>query len=105
VTTHPCVPDHPCDHCYLCDVVGVCCATVSSGQRAQLEADLVLRDERLREAIMRETARPRLSELVRQEAQLLHAATRLSLCAPPAADPLSLDSRKEPIHVIPARSK
>ena len=29
--THPCA-DHPCDHCYSCDVLGVCCASAPSGR-------------------------------------------------------------------------
>lgn len=32
--SHPC-DGHACDHCYLCDVVGVCCATVPSAGAAQ----------------------------------------------------------------------
>jgi hypothetical protein len=37
--THACAAHmESCDHCYLCDVVGVCCMTVTSGQRAALEA-------------------------------------------------------------------
>jgi hypothetical protein len=37
--THACTGHMAsCDHCYLCDVVGVCCMTVETGQRAALEA-------------------------------------------------------------------
>lgn len=32
--THPC-DGHLCDHCYACDVVGVCCATLSGGLPAE----------------------------------------------------------------------
>src|ERR1700691_4954968 len=36
MSPHPC-DGHPCDHCYICDVVGVCCTTVTPSQRVRLE--------------------------------------------------------------------
>ena len=33
---HPCA-DHPCDHCYLCDIVGICCQTVPHAARIQAD--------------------------------------------------------------------
>lgn len=104
--SHPCA-DHPCDHCYLCDVVGICCGSVSSAQREQLEAGDPTQRERLYLAIAQGTGMaPSLPELVRQEAGLLPASMRLGLCAPPAPDPSLHDSRKEAdLHVIPARLK
>lgn len=108
---HPCA-DHPCDHCYLCDVVGVCCATVSAEQQTQIEAHLQVELDRLRQAIVCEAAStPTLADRLRGDMQcppatrLLPAATRLGLGAAPAADAVSPDSRKEALHVIPARSK
>ncbi len=109
MTGHPCA-DHPCDHCYLCDVVGICCASVASGQpAARLEADDRAQPEGLRAAIAQDAGTvPSLPELVRQDAgspRVLSAAARLSLRPAPTADPLSHNSRKEAPYVIPARSK
>jgi len=47
--THPCA-DHPCDHCYLCDVVGICCQTVPTAARIQTDN----RDAALLAAILAE---------------------------------------------------
>jgi hypothetical protein len=108
--SHPCV-DHlaSCDHCYLCDVVGVCCATISPAQRAQLEAGDSAQRERLYAAITQDAGTvPSLPELMRRDARhsrALSAAARLGLDPAPTADPLSHDSRKEALHVIPARSQ
>lgn len=110
MTGHPCA-GHACDHCYLCDVLGICCATIPAEQRAQLEAGRHAQPEALHAAIVQEAGTaPSLSELVRLDAggsssgALLPAAARLGLLAAPAANSLPLDSRKEPLHVIPARS-
>jgi hypothetical protein len=41
MTTHPCHGHlDSCDHCYLCDVVGVCCASVPPPVRADLHTVL-----------------------------------------------------------------
>jgi hypothetical protein len=65
--THPCA-DHPCDHCYLCDVVGICCQTVRSGAVASISARDP--DYSLRQAILAESRLPSpdLLSLVRVEA-------------------------------------
>jgi hypothetical protein len=63
--THPCVPNHACDHCYLCDVVGVCCMTVRDAATATT-ADP---DEILRQAILAEShSAVNLADLIRVEA-------------------------------------
>jgi hypothetical protein len=107
MSAHPCA-DHPCDHCYCCEVIGICCQKISAEQRARFEADDRAQRDRLHAAIAQEARRtPSLPELVRQDAahpRALSAATRLGLCPAPAADPLSYDSRKEAVHVLPARS-
>lgn len=101
---HPCA-GHDCDHCYLCDVVGVCCATVTPDQRALLEAEhRATPSDRLRAAIAQDALTiVSLPELVHHDAAagagVLPAARRLGLVA--AADPSPHhDSRKkEAIHV------
>lgn len=45
--THPCA-GHPCDHCFLCDVVGVCCQTVDAARVDRHP------DDALRQAILAE---------------------------------------------------
>jgi hypothetical protein len=110
MTGHVC-SGHACDHCYWCDVLGICCATIPAEQRARLEAGHHAQPDALHAAIVQEAGTvASLGELVRLDAErsssgaLLPAATRLGLLAAPAADPLPFDSRKEPVHVIPARS-
>lgn len=108
MSTHPC-DGHPCDHCYLCDVVGVCCMTVPPGQRAQLEAEhRTAPIDRLHAAILQDAGTVlSLPELVRLEARQypagLVAASRLGLLKAPPADHVP-DSRKEPAHVPIPRS-
>ena len=108
MTAHPCA-DHPCDHCYCCDVIGICCQKISTEQRARLEAGAEAPEDRLRAAIVQAaSAVPSLSELVRQttgQPAALSATVRLHLSAAPAADLLSPDPRKEAIRVLLARSE
>jgi hypothetical protein len=107
-TEHPC-NSHPCDHCYLCDGLGVCCASISPQQRAQLEADDPMQRERLRLAIVLEAGTiPSLGELVRRDAQRQRPAGSLpaqsSLVLPQAAaEPIPSDSRKEAAINAPTR--
>ena len=110
MTAHPCT-GHACDHCYCCDVLGICCATIPAEQRARLEAGHHTQAEALHAAIVQEAGSvPSLGELVRLDArrsslgELLPAAARLGVLAAPAADPLPIDSRKEAVHVIPAHT-
>lgn len=105
--THPC-DGHPCDHCYLCDVVGVCCTTVSPDERRRLEGKHQSSpSDRLHAAVLRDAgAVPSLPELVRLDARQypagLIAASRLGLLV--AADPLYPDFRKESAHVAIPRT-
>lgn len=72
--THPC-DGHlaSCDHCYLCDVVGICCASVSSGLRAQIEASRACSYTELTAAITQDAGLvPGLRDLVRLEAEHQH---------------------------------
>jgi hypothetical protein len=102
--THPCA-DHSCDHCYWCDVVGICCMTIPAEQRAQLQADY-----RLRAAITNEAGTvPSLRGLVLLDAQrqgsvLLPAPSSAGLLGPAAATPIPYDSRKEVIRVLSPRT-
>jgi hypothetical protein len=51
--SHPC-EGHACDHCYLCDVRGICCGTVRATQ-AQAVAE-VAEDAALRAAVAEDAA-------------------------------------------------
>jgi hypothetical protein len=107
MNTHPC-DDHPCDHCYLCDVVGVCCTTVTPSQRVGLEAEhRTAPIDRLRAAILADLGRtPGFAELVRLEAlqrqpKFPASPPRLLPAAPIASIPH--DQQKEAIHVAVPR--
>ncbi len=106
---HPC-EGHNCDHCYVCDVVGICCGTISSQTRAQLEAAVEQggQGDELRAAIVAEAGTvSSLGELMRRETAT-GPEPAAALMLPPAA-PLGLpqatghiahnDSRKEPVYV------
>lgn len=105
---HPCA-DHPCDHCYVCDVLGVCCASVSPDQRAQLEANDLAQRERLHLVIVSEAGTvPSLVSLVSADA----AQPRLRR-SPPAAERVLLpagvqsvpfNARKEALYVAASRT-
>jgi hypothetical protein len=105
--THPC-DGHRCDHCYLCDVVGVCCATVSPDERRRLEGEHQTSPSgRFHTAIRRDAGTvPSLPGLVRLAAHQypagLIAASRLGLLVAP--DPLYPDSRKEAVRVAIPRT-
>lgn len=107
--THPC-EGHlaSCDHCYLCDVAGVCCASVSREQRAQLEASRGEPYAGLAATIVQETGlAPNLGELVRlsHEAQHPHQLAAPALLAPPSVsgERFPNDSRKEASRVLSSR--
>lgn len=96
--THPC-EGHSCDHCYLCDVVGVCCQTVAPGQQVPLNV--------LHAAILADAGRiPSFAELVRSEAQRHRPKLPVpspSLPPPAPTTPISCDQQKEAIHVAVPR--
>jgi hypothetical protein len=99
--THPC-DAHPCDHCYTCDVEGVCCQTVA-GQAASIRAT---RPDSLRAAIARDApVVPSLRELVRQEdeARSLPAAVRVGLLSAALSDAFLKTPRKDAAYVVPSR--
>lgn len=103
MTGHPCAGHMAtCDHCYLCDVVGVCCATVPQG--GGIDAQAVELD-RLRQAIVSEAAStPTLADRLRSEKQC-PAAVRLLPPGPPVvAHPSSPDQEEKLIHVVAART-
>jgi hypothetical protein len=103
--SHPCT-DHlaSCDHCYLCETVGICCASVSSAVRAQLEASHRHPYAGLTAAILTEAqARTSLADRLRADAQ--RSQVSRALPAAPAPGPLPPPRhRKEPIHVTAART-
>lgn len=100
--SHPC-DGHPCDHCYQCDVEGVCCQTVAARQAAQASA---ARPDPLRAAIARDArVVPSLRELVRQEAEAGSLpAVRMGLLAAAGSDRLPSTPRKDAAYVVPSRS-
>lgn len=83
VMTHPCA-DHPCDHCYLCDVIGVCCQAVRDAASLAAPGG----DAALRQAVVEEAASVvTLAHLIRIEALSVAQASPLLLPAPPLALP------------------
>jgi len=69
MTPHPC-DGHACDHCYCCDVLRICCGSISAAERIRLEAEYRWRTaNRLLLAVRLDaaTAVP-LTQFVRQEA-------------------------------------
>ena len=82
--THPCSTHlSNCDHCFYCDELGVCCATVPADARAGLEAKLRTPTQGLIELVVREAgSAPSLAELVRAEAAVQDVDP--SSTAPPA---------------------
>jgi hypothetical protein len=101
-----CCAGHPCDHCYLCDVIGICCMTVSTEQRARLEAHVQTELLRLRQAIICEAAaKPSLAAHLRSDMRHLPAAGLLAPAPLPLlADPPILDQRRENVHVLVPRT-
>lgn len=104
--SHPCA-GHGCDHCYLCDVVGICCAT---GARATSASTDCLHSQALREALVQEAPTfSGLGELIRLEiaAQQLPARRALGLPAgaSPVGDVLSINTNldQEAEHVLAPR--
>jgi hypothetical protein len=60
--SHPC-DGHSCDHCYLCDEVGICCMTVPQSQR-QVQARAV---HAVRAAVVVDAApEPSIAQLIRE---------------------------------------
>lgn len=96
---HPCA-DHLCDHCYCCDVVGVCCQRLSAAQCAQLEDHDQAGRERARVAVHLEAGNvSSLGELVLADFERQRPAKLL-----PAAEEVPADHRKEAIRVLVART-
>jgi hypothetical protein len=101
--THPCT-DHPCDHCYLCDVVGICCMTVAAGRRVAAEAQSPAPPDVLHDAIVQDAkTAPSLPELIRAEG----VRPRLAGLLLPnrVAEPIPDDSRKEAILLAPRTTR
>jgi hypothetical protein len=96
-----------CDHCFCCDVLGICCATIPAEVRARLEAAVAPPPDPLYAAVLADAKTiVTLAELVRREARqpkALLPPARLSLPSGQVAEPDPTDSRKEAINV-PARA-
>jgi hypothetical protein len=101
MSPHPCA-DHPCDHCYLCDVVGICCQSAQAAQHVS-DSRPAAQPDPLHDAIVQDAkAVTGLSELVRIEARPPNLA---GLLLPGlTAQPFPHDPRKETVHVIAART-
>lgn len=104
MTGHPCA-GHACDHCYVCDGLGVCCGSISPELRAQLEA---ARPDPLREAIKQDAGSVlSLCALVRRDAERYlpqPVIGRPALAAAPSGDLPINDVTTEVIHVHAPRS-
>jgi hypothetical protein len=110
--SHPC-DGHPCDHCYTCDVLGVCCMTVGSGASSRSDPAQNL-DQRLRAALLAERAAHKsLRQLMQVDAaathqghvegrsgsQTLDPATRVGPAAlPPGPDRNNVYRRESHVH-------
>lgn len=110
MSSHPCVPDHPCDHCFCCDVLGICCATIPAELRVQLEAAAqTVEAERFRRAVVAEADQlVTLADLICAEAEpgipaLSPGSVRLALPPASPADAIPANSLKEAIYVPVAR--
>lgn len=105
MTDHP-SSDHPCDHCYLCDVVGICCATISVEQCIQIEGHIRHEFDCLRQAtITKASSTPTLADRLRGDTQRSPSSCLLMEAASPLRRPTDLpnpNQRKEPIHVVAA---
>jgi hypothetical protein len=101
--THPC-DGHDCDHCYLCDVVGVCCATVLPPAAAASAS--CAHDSRLHDAIVAEATTGSASgDLIQANGgtQPLPVAGQLVLPAgSPPASPL-VRMNVDPVEEVVAR--
>lgn len=94
--THPC-DGHACDHCYLCDVVGICCATVPSTAAAAVRCS---DDHTLHDALVQEACtHVGLGQLLRlgSSTHLLPAPSPLALAAgaSPVGDLISITTNTE----------
>jgi hypothetical protein len=104
--SHPC-DGHACDHCYLCDVVGVCCATVPH----PASSSVATADDQLHNALVREACScSSLGDLINQGGNTRRAlppssGLQLATGQPPAADFLALltPPRLEAEHVLAPR--
>lgn len=103
--SHPC-DGHPCDHCYLCDVVGICCMTVARTTPAASAVGHPDSDEPLRQAILAEQRKdkPGLPDLIRAEGSLAKQSSPLLLAAPQPVPPLPVNQAKELSHEQVARA-
>lgn len=102
MSLHPC-SGHPCDHCYLCDVLGICCLTVPTTQPPGVAAASPKVPDVLHDAVVQDaTAAPSLSQLVRAEG----VRPRLAglLLPGPSAAPIHDHSGKETVRVLAART-
>jgi len=106
---HPCA-GHSCDHCFCCDVLGICCATIPAELRVQLEAAAqTVEAERFRRDVVAEAGQlATLADLICAEAEpgdpaLSPGPYRLALPPAPAADATPANNFKEASYVFAAR--
>ena len=106
--SHPCAGHMAtCDHCFCCDVLGICCATIPAEARARLEAGVAPPPDPLYAAVLADAKTiVTLAELVRREARqpkALSAPARLSLPSGQVAEPDPTNSLKEAVRVCATR--
>jgi hypothetical protein len=97
MTPHPC-DGHACDHCYCCDVLRVCCGSVSAAERVRLEAEhRWLTADRLLIAVRQEAQTTvSLTQLVRQEVKDRRPEQLPMVRALPPAPVLPIAQEPEP---------
>lgn len=105
--THPCA-GHNCDHCYTCDVLGICCASVSLDRRVRLTAAGAQCSCDLAAAIRSEAgATAYLRQLIENEAaprppiRLLPAGSPVSTPSEGSPEQVPTDAGKERLYDVP----
>jgi len=99
VSSHPCA-DHldTCDHCVLCDTLGICCSSVSPEQRAELEASYRRRPVQLAALVIAEVEHsPQLSlrDLISEQAASTAPEVPVALLPVLVTPPVFTNIRKE----------
>jgi hypothetical protein len=97
-----CCDGHPCDHCYSCDVLGVCCQTMGAAQHRSSDARRPVAPSVLHDAIVRDA---KTATSLRHRIQLGTMRSSVAALLPgQLAEPPATETRKDPIRVIATRT-
>jgi hypothetical protein len=103
MTSHPCAGHmDQCDHCYTCDVLGVCCQAIGAAQHRSSDAQRPATPSVLHDAIVQD-ARTATSLSHRIQLGITRPSVPALLPGQPA-EPLVTEIRKEPVRVIATRT-